>query len=117
MRLRNEVIGGLNLFGDVGQRLSSEDRRVAQALADVATIGILQQRSLHRASLLAEQLQTDLTTRVAVEQAKGVLAESGQLDMATAFTPLRSSGRTSPRKLGEVAEALIRRTVSPADVL
>jgi GAF domain-containing protein len=117
MRLRQEVIGGLNLFGDVGQRLSSEDRRVAQALADVATIGILQQRSLHRASLLAEQLQTALTTRVAIEQAKGVLAEFGQLDMATAFSALRSFTRSSHRKLGEVAEALVRRAISPAEVL
>jgi GAF domain-containing protein len=117
MRLRHEVIGGLNLFGDVGQSLSAEDRRVAQALADVATIGILQQRSLHRSSLLAEQLQTALTTRVAIEQAKGVLAEFGQQDMESAFAALRSFARGSNRKLGEVAESLVRRTLSPAEVL
>ncbi|MDX6302177.1 MAG: hypothetical protein QOF53_3391 [Nocardioidaceae bacterium] len=117
MRLRQEVIGGLNLFGDAGHSLSRENRRVAQALADVATIGILQQRSLHRASLLAEQLQTALTTRVVIEQAKGVLAEFGHHDMETAFTALRGFARGSNRKLGEVAEALVRRTLSPAEVL
>jgi len=117
MRLRDEVVGGLNLFGDAGQRLSPEDLRVAQALADVATIGILQQRSLHRASLLAEQLQTALTTRVAIEQAKGVLAEFGQQDMEAAFAALRGFARSSNRKLGEVAEALVRRTLPPAEVL
>jgi GAF domain-containing protein len=117
MRLRQEVIGGLNLFGDAGQSLTPSDRRVAQALADVATIGILQQRSLHRASLLAEQLQTALTTRVAIEQAKGVLAEFGHLDMEAAFSALRGFARSSNRRLGEVAEALVRRTLAPADVL
>jgi GAF domain-containing protein len=117
MRLRSEVIGGLNLFGDAGPVLSQEDRRVAQALADVATIGILQQRSIHRVSLVAEQLQAALTTRVVIEQAKGVLAEFGHVDMDVAFSALRTFARSSNRKLGVVAEALVRRSLDPADVL
>jgi GAF domain-containing protein len=117
MRLRSEVIGGLNLFGDVGETLSPADRRVAQALADVATIGILQQRSIHRVSLVAEQLQAALTTRVVIEQAKGVLAEFGQLDMEAAFTAMRSFARSSNRKLGEVANGLVQRRLDPVRVL
>lgn len=117
MRLRSEVIGGLNLFGDEGPTLTGDERRVAQALADVATIGILQQRSLHRVSLVAEQLQTALTTRVVIEQAKGVLAEHGQVDMARAFAALRAFARSSSRKIGDVAEALTQRRLDPSDVL
>jgi GAF domain-containing protein len=117
MRLRSEVIGGLNLFGQRGAGLSSADRRVAQALADVATIGILQQRSIHRVSLVAEQLQAALTTRVVIERAKGVLAEFGQLDMETAFAAMRSFARSSNRKLGEVANGLVQRRLDPVRVL
>ena len=117
MRLRSEVIGGLNLFGDRGMALSQPDRRVAQALADVATIGILQQRSIHRVSLVAEQLQAALTTRVVIEQAKGVLAEYGQTDMEAAFTAMRAFARRSNRKLGEVAGGLVQRQLDPAHVL
>jgi GAF domain-containing protein len=117
MRLRSEVIGGLNLFGDEAPALSPDDRRVAQALADVATIGILQQRSRHRVSLVAEQLQTALTTRVVIEQAKGVLAEFGRVDMDSAFTALRAFARSSSRKIGDVAEALTQRRLDPSEVL
>lgn len=117
MRLRSEIIGGLNLFGDPGTALSPADRRVAQALADVATIGILQQRSIHRVSLVAEQLQAALTTRVVIEQAKGVLAEFGQVDMEAAFGAMRGFARSSNRKLGEVARGLVQRRLDPGMVL
>jgi GAF domain-containing protein len=117
MRLRHEVIGGLNLFGERGATLTDADRKVAQALADVATIGILQQRSRHRVSLVAEQLQNALTTRVVIEQAKGVLAEFGQVDMSMSFAALRAFARRSNLKLGDVAESLVRRTREPSEVL
>jgi AmiR/NasT family two-component response regulator len=90
---------------------------VAQALADVATIGILQQRSIHRVSLVAEQLQAALTTRVVIEQAKGVLAEFGQTDMEVAFAAMRAFARSSNRKLGEVAQRLVQRELDPVHVL
>lgn len=116
LRLRDERIGGLNLFNS-GDPLTPQDQRIAQAMADVATIGILQQRSLHRASLLAEQLQTALNSRIAIEQAKGVLAERGKVDMGRAFDALRVFARGSNRKLGEVAESLVQGRISPDEVL
>jgi GAF domain-containing protein len=117
LRLREEVIGGLNMFGTGEPALGEHDLLVAQALADVATIGIIQQRSFDRVSLLADQLQSALSTRVAIEQAKGVLAEFGQVDMQAAFDALRSFARRSNRKLGEVAVSLVERRSSPADFL
>lgn len=116
MRLRREVIGALNLFG-ADEQLTGDDLVVGQALADMATIGILQQRSTHRASTESEQLQLALTTRVAIEQAKGVLAEFGGVAMEAAFKAMRSYSRSHNVKLTAVAEALVQRTLAPDAVL
>lgn len=107
LRLRDQIIGGLNLFMDSPHEVPPEDRRLAQALADVATIGILQQRSLHRSHILSEQLQNALTSRIAIEQAKGVLAERGELTMDGAFDVLRRYARDHNLRLTEVANAVV----------
>ena len=117
MRLREETIGALNLFSAEGARLSEAGQRLARALTDVATVGILQQRSIHRSSMLAEQLQTALNSRIVIEQAKGVLAEYGRVDMDTAFTALRTFARGNNLKLSLVAHSLVRRERSPQEVL
>lgn len=117
MRLREETIGALNVFSSGATSIAADDQMIAQALADVATIGILQQRSLHRASLVAEQLQVALNTRIVVEQAKGVLAEHSGVDMPTSFAALRSYARGSNQKIGVVADALVRRELAPSEVL
>jgi GAF domain-containing protein len=116
MRLRKETIGALNLFNSAPV-LHDFDAQVAQALADVATIGIVQQRSLTRASLLAEQLQLALNTRISVEQAKGVLAEYGGVDMGTAFEAIRAFAREHRVKLSAVARQLVMRELDPAQVI
>jgi GAF domain-containing protein len=116
MRLRDTTIGALNLFGSGSSAMSVEDMEIAQSLADVATIGILQQRSLHRAELVTEQLQAALNSRIVIEQAKGVLAEYGHVDMESAFNALRSYARDGNVKLGVAAQHLVRREISPHQV-
>jgi GAF domain-containing protein len=103
LRLRSEVIGTLGLFHTVIGPLDDEDIRAAQALADIATIGILQQRTIARGEVLAEQLQTALNSRVVIEQAKGVLAATAGIDVETAYARLR--GFCRPRNLGLTATA------------
>ncbi len=117
MRLRAQTIGGLNLFGAAPGLASEADQRLAQALADVATIGILQQRSAHRSSLLAEQLQHALSSRIMVEQAKGVLAERHGVSMDVAFNALRRQARNHNLKLADVARSVVRGEIDPDTIM
>lgn len=117
LRLRDNKLGALNLFGARQHQLSEFDTRLAQAMADLATIAILQQRSLEKASLLAEQLQQALDTRISVEQAKGVIAEYGGVDMSAAFEAIRSYARHHRQKLSGVAATLVSRELDPGLVV
>lgn len=87
--------------------LSPHDVGIAQALADIATIGILHERVLSHSAVLTAQLQTALNTRLVIEQAKGVLAERGSIDMDEAFTSLRAHARDTRRRLAELARAVV----------
>lgn len=114
MRLRTEVIGALNLFDTEPGVLAEETRQVGQALADVATIGLLQQRAIQHRDSLTEQLQTALNSRVLIEQAKGVLAERLDLDMSDAFTMLRDGARNRNRRLSDLAREIVEGTDHPS---
>jgi transcriptional regulator with GAF, ATPase, and Fis domain len=107
MRLRDQVIGALNLFGTGTSPLDQADLRIGQALADVATIGLLQERNVRRAETLAEQLQSALNSRVVIEQAKGRLAERHHLGMDQAFSLLRDHSRDTNQLLTDVARQVI----------
>ena len=107
MRLRTEIIGALNFFSTQPESIEESRLRLGQALADVATIGLLQQRAIHRRDALTEQLQTALNSRVLIEQAKGVLAERLQLSVDDAFAILRHAARGQNRRLSEVALAIV----------
>jgi GAF domain-containing protein len=107
MRLRGQVIGALNLFNDKPVQLSDSDLTVAQAMADVATIGLLHQRNTHEQTVLSEQLQTALHSRVLIEQAKGALAAHTQLDVNQAFHKMRAYARGNNLTLTDVATAIM----------
>jgi len=113
LRLRDDVIGGLNMFSADRRSLSGADLRLSQALADVATIGILQQRAVHRTSVLAEQLQLALNSRVSIEQAKGVIAERHGVSMEIAFEALRRHARDNNLKLQAVATSVVSGEITP----
>ena len=110
LRLRNEVIGALNLFGINNRQLEPEDALIIQALADVATIGILQERSIHRGEVLTEQLQSALNSRVVIEQAKGVLAQRYDVSVSEAFELLRAYARRTRQRLVDVAGEVVTET-------
>jgi transcriptional regulator with GAF, ATPase, and Fis domain len=107
LRLRAEVIGALNLFGVTNGRLDPDDARIIQALADVATIAILQERTIHRGEVLTEQLQSALNSRVVIEQAKGVTAQKYDVSVSEAFELLRSYARRTRQRLVDVATAVV----------
>jgi GAF domain-containing protein len=107
MRLRDQVIGALNLFRAEPGRFETADLRIAQALADVATIGLLHERNVRRSETVAEQLQAALNSRVMIEQAKGKLAERYGIDMDRAFTMLRGYARNTNQHLTDVARDFV----------
>ncbi|HSL07828.1 MAG TPA: ANTAR domain-containing protein, partial [Pseudonocardiaceae bacterium] len=111
-----EAIGTLNLFHGQPGALPDADLAVGQALADVATIGILQERAIRRGEVVTEQLQAALNSRVIIEQAKGVLAQHGHLTMDAAFDRLRRYARTHHTRLSEVARQVVETDLA-TDVL
>jgi GAF domain-containing protein len=107
MRLRADTVGALNLFHRDPDTITEATLRIGQALADVATIAILQQRAAQAREELSQQLQTALNSRVIIEQGNGVLAERLHIDMSTAFNLLRSHARGTHQQLAEVARAVV----------
>jgi transcriptional regulator with GAF, ATPase, and Fis domain len=111
MKLRGEVIGTLNLFLVASGALGPRDAAVVQALADVATIGVIQQRIATESQIVAEQLQRALDSRVLIEQAKGAVSQVTGLTMDEAFRALRHYARDRNLTLHAVATAVVDRSV------
>jgi transcriptional regulator with GAF, ATPase, and Fis domain len=113
MRLRRDRIGALNLFAREPGGLSQDDEHIAQAMADVATIGVLQARAIHDGQVITAQLQSALESRIAIEQAKGIIAEYMSISVDDAFTLLRNHARMHNDKLTEVARRVISSALRP----
>jgi hypothetical protein len=111
LRLRDTTLGSMNLFRETAGALNEEDSIAARALTDVATISILQQRTAEHATLTQEQLQRALDSRVLIEQAKGYLAHTHQVNMDTAFQLLRAYSRSHRTPIAEVSRAVIHRDI------
>ncbi len=117
MRLRGDVIGALNLFHTVPGGLDETGHRIGQAMVDVATIGLLQERSITHHERLSTQLQEALNTRVIIEQAKGMLAERLGTDPGHAFDVLRGYARSRGLRLTDLATSIADGSVDTADFL
>ncbi len=117
MRLRDDVLGALNLFGTTVGALGKNDLRLGQALADVASVALVQATAAADKETLNRQLQGALDSRIVVEQAKGILCERADLDMQEAFRQLRRFSRDHNRRLSEVAKALVTRTLTPEQLI
>ena len=116
MRLRGTVLGALNLFHTSPSEMHGDDVAAAQALADVATIAVLQHRAALEAQVLNDQLHRALNSRIVIEQAKGMVAERSNLDMAEAFAALRRFARSSNRRLADVASDVIAGSLTADDL-
>ena len=108
LRLHGQVIGALNVFGDTkGGNFEGADIPIMQALADVATIGLMQERAIRRNEALTEQLQGALNSRIIIEQAKGALAQVHGVTVDEAFNQIRAYARSNNRRLTEVANLVV----------
>ncbi len=116
MKLRTEVLGALNVLYRSEAVLDEADVTIFEALASVATIGLLQERTPRQKELLVTQLQTALNERVTIEQAKGVVAELADTDVAVAFDLITAFGRRAGRTLGEVARDVLDGRLDSDDI-
>lgn len=114
LRLRGQVVGVLNLFRKEPATLTGTEVDLGQALCDIATVGLLQERAVRQGHLLAEQLQSALNSRIMLEQAKGILSERAGINVDEAFTLMRSYARRNQRPLVGVAGAVIDGTIGAA---
>lgn len=111
LRLREKTIGTLNLLREVIGELEPLDAIAAKAFADVATIGILHERSMRESTLLSEQLQTALNRRIIIEQAKGFVAHTQSVSVDDAFTLIRNYARSHQLPISLVAAQLVDMTL------
>jgi GAF domain-containing protein len=112
LRVRTDIIGALNLFRGTDEPFTADEIDIAQAMAELAAIGLIQERALRERTLLTEQLQATLLSRVVIEQAKGMLAEYLGMSVDDAFRRLRSYARDHNRKLSDVARDVVERKIS-----
>ena len=113
LRLRDVTLGALNLLSATRTPIEEADLVVARAFADLAALSILQHRASTEAQRLNEQLSAALTSRVVIEQAKGLISERAGIDLAEAFTRLRAFSRNTNQRLTDVAHAAVDGTLDP----
>jgi hypothetical protein len=116
LRLRRDVIGVMNVFDTEAREITTQHANLTQALADAATIGILQERTVRRQIDVAGQLQGALNSRIVIEQAKGVVAEQQGVTMEEAFAMLRGYSRKTRVPLSDVAHGLIDRSLRSVEL-
>src|SRR5664279_3274110 len=112
LRLRQEVIGAIGVFDTEVRHWDTTEIHIVQALAHVATIGLLQERAIRRGEVLAEQLQSALNSRIVIEQAKGAISQFRNVSVDDAFFMLRDHARRTNIRLGDVAHSALENPAS-----
>ena len=112
LRVRGKTIGAMNLFRTETGEMSEEDVAIGQALADVSTVSILQERTLRESATVNDQLQRALNSRILVEQAKGMIAHNSNITTDEAFQVLRAHARSHRTNLKDTAAAVLDRTLT-----
>jgi GAF domain-containing protein len=107
MRVRGDTIGAMNLFRSEPGQMGDADLSLGQGMADIAAIALLQERAVRESRGVIAGLQGALNSRVVIEQAKGMLAESAQMGVDEAFVRLRAHARDHNLRLSDVARDLI----------
>jgi len=107
LRQHEDIIGVLGLLSTAAGPISDGDARIMQALARLATVTVLRQRTIQHLQVIVEQLQSALSSRVLVEQAKGVVAERFKIDMSMAFETLRNHARRTNLRLSDLAQCVV----------
>lgn len=115
LRLKSRVIGCLNMFVRAPRGLTDSDVALAQALADVAAIAIIQDQATRDSAIREGHLQHAFTSRIVIEQAKGIVAQRADVDMDGAFARLRGYARNNNRRLTDVAEAVVSGALTAED--
>jgi GAF domain-containing protein len=113
MRWHERVIGGLNLFWTSSRTLSHEERELAQAFADISTLALMQSSTADDPDSVAQRLRAALQGRVVIERAKGVLAQTDDLEMDEAFARLVEVSDQTARPLSQVAQEVLSEVVAP----
>lgn len=106
MRAAGLVLGTLGLFGTHAGELSDADLLVAQTLAHIACVAILQGQAPTPTTVMP-QLRSALSSRIVVEQAKGFLREILDISVEDAFRLLRAYSHANGEHLTDVARRLM----------
>ena len=114
MRVRRDTVGAMNLFRLEPGRMDEADMSLGQGMADIAAVALLQERTVRESRGVIAELQGALNSRVMIEQAKGILAESAHISVDEAFARIRTYARDHNRRLSEVARDLIDGKLEPA---
>lgn len=117
LRHQDDVVGVLNIFDHHATPLSECDVRITQALGDIVTFAIIKNRELHHATNVGGQLQHALNSRIAIEQAKGILSERLQIDMGHAFAALRQYSRNHNERIADTARRVVARSLAADEVM
>lgn len=116
LRAEGTPIGAMNVFSEERSALIGQGLRIAQGLADFASLGIRLSDHLRQSELLTQQLQTALDSRVAIEQAKGMIAAQGEISLTAAFHLIRSAARNRGVRLQEIVSQVTSGALTAEDL-